>query len=65
MINSREMLLNIVINDSQDWASVVDALCDGHYLATISGAPGIPEHIVEDAHEHAVYMAETHPDYKF
>lgn len=63
MILDREQLIEQIREDgAEDWAQVVAALEDGAYLKTLN-IPNI--NTVEDAHDHAVTMADTHPDYQF
>jgi len=62
--NKETLLERIRENGAEDWKSVTQALEDGSYLRSIGiEDPEIPA--VEDAHQHATQMAESHPDYKF
>jgi hypothetical protein len=62
MITSREQLLEEIRIDAEDWHQVLAALEDGAYLSTLGD---VSESIVEDAHDHARMMAQSHPEYKF
>ena len=62
---NKETLLEMIREDgAKDWKSVAQALEDGSYLKSI-GVEDTEIPAVEDAHEHATQMAESHPDYKF
>ena len=65
MTTTKENLLEMIReNGAEDWRSVAQALEDGDYLKNI-GVEDADIPAVEDAHEHATLMAESHPDYKF
>jgi len=65
MTTTKENLLEMIReNGAEDWRSVAQALEDGDYLKSI-GVEDADIPAVEDAHEHATLMAESHPDYKF
>jgi len=62
---NKETLLEMIREDgAEDWKSVAQALEDGSYLKRI-GVEDTEIPAVEDAHQHATQMAESHPDYKF
>src|SRR5680860_866997 len=61
---NKEILFTMIREDgAEDWRSVVDALEDGAYLKSI-GVDDESTSAVENAHSHALEMAESHPDYK-
>lgn len=65
MFLDREKIITMIREDgAEDWQSVVNALEDGAYLKSI-GVEDESIPAVEDAHSHALEMAEAHPEYKF
>jgi len=62
---NRETLIKMIRADgAEDWKSVAQGLEDGAYLKTI-GVEDVEMPAVEDAHQHATQMAESHPNHKF
>jgi len=65
MTITKEALIEMIRADgAENWKSVARAIEDGAYLKSI-GVEDAEIPAVEDAHEHATLMAESHPDYQF